>query len=116
MRPTVGVAPGTFTLALGGLPTLPGAPCPPDSTGWYMLSPFGQNPMNFPPGEAIPGPLGPIQAAGGRVAIRSPYANEVALNGLGTPRTVAGIRLDIFGPVIGGVVLAGVLIGLLASK
>lgn len=106
--PTVGVAPGTFTIALGNTPNIPLNVCPNDPWGTHF-APY------TPEGDSvIPDPTTQV-VAGGRVTVRSPYASEAELMGL-RDTTVLGVRKNLFGVVIGSILAVGLTIGLLASK
>jgi len=92
-RPTVGVAPGTFTLRVPknlGWPNTIARPCPTNPTGWYITDPFTNsvNPsVGFPADHAV-GYDDPKQLAG-----LDPEAP-----------TLFGVRLDILG-VVGGIAI-----------
>lgn len=80
--PTVGVSPGTYTIAFNGLGGNNGAMPMPYA---YQFSPF----------ERIP--------------VEPGYLN-------GPAPVAAGVRLDILGAVLGGILLTGLVIGALMSK
>jgi len=102
MPGTVGVAPGTITLQLDG------PPCPPDNIWPYMTPPEW-------------GSVRPSAAAGPQVAVPivyDAYGTDSKLLGLGTLPQInpLGTRWDIIAMVGGGVLLAGLLIGVVAAR
>ena len=99
---TVGVAPGTYTLQLNG--------CPPDSPNHYAFSPFEPGPDMMT--ASVTG--GDAYAYGSSY----PYGSDAALKGV--PPVALGVRLDIFGAILGTIVIGGIavaaLVGLTRSR
>lgn len=108
MPGTVGVAPGTFTIALGATPNIPLNVCPHDPWGTHFA------PYTNEGDSVIPDPTAQV-VAGGHYRLLSPYGSEGSLNGL-RDATVLGVRKNLFGVVIGSILAVGLTIGLLASK
>lgn len=108
---TVGVAPGSYTIQLGA-PVV----CPPDGwgTGAYGSPRVGwyNEPNNWygytPPQTA--------QQAYAKMVF-DPYGTDSKLRGLrDASPTVAGVRLDILGAMLGVITVAALGIGFIASR
>jgi len=97
MRGTVGVAPGTFTMQLGDCP--------------------GPSPNMMTPG-VFQSYAAMVGMSAGQGLPMSPYGTEMALNGLRSapPPIKFGLRLDILGVVLGGVLFTGLMISALADR
>lgn len=105
---TVGVAPGSYTIQLGA-PMV----CPPDGwgtaaygvprVGWY------DEPNNW---YGIKPPTSADQA----YHLLDPYGTDSKLMGLREAPTIAGIRLDILGAMLGVITVAAIGIGFIASR
>jgi hypothetical protein len=123
---TVGVAPGTYTLGLGGdagpgVPIDPNCPLDEISTGahgvpmigWYTMPPIADvNPYTMV-SAAVPPPAGPTAT----VAPLNPYGTQSTLKGsLADTMTIAGIRVDILAGVAAAILGLGLIVHYVAAK
>lgn len=109
LRGTVGVAPGTYTLQLGA-PMV----CPPDGwgTGAYGVPRVGwyDVPNNWYG-------ISPPVDANAAYRLLDPYGTDSKLMGFrDAAPTVAGVRLDILGVMLGVITVAAIGIGFIASR